>query len=36
MSYDLTLDNFGDIQLIETTEDVAMEMLIESFTFEIH
>ena len=36
MSYDLTLDNFGDIQLIETTEDVAMEMLIESFIFEIH
>lgn len=35
MSYDLTLDTFGDIQLIETTEDIGMEQLIESFTFEI-
>lgn len=35
MSYDLTLDTFGDIQLTETTEDFGMEQLIESFTFEI-
>lgn len=36
MSYDLTLNTFGDIELTETTEDVGMEGLIESFIFEIH
>ena len=36
MSYDLTLDTFGDIQLTETTDDYGQELLIESFIFEIH